>query len=180
MSSLPLAAWNNFYVIVGSVAGSLTGLTFVVITLLSGVNRTNMTGIHAFLTPTIVHFCNVLALAAFLSAPWESVASLSVGFATPGIAGLVYVGAIARRMAGFAKQYVPAHEDWLWNVIVPAAVYGTLLAMAFLSRRDMALSLYGVAAASVALLLIGIRNSWDVAVYSSTKKSADSGEPPRP
>jgi hypothetical protein len=179
MPSFPLAAWTNFYVIVGSVAGSLTGLTFVVITLSSGVNRANMTGIHAFLTPTIVHFCNVLALAAFLSAPWQSAIILSVGFATPGVAGLVYVGAIARRMAGFSTLYVPVHEDWLWNVIVPATAYGTLLAMAILSLHDTERSLYGVAAASVALLLIGIRNSWDVAVYNSTKKQPDSGESPR-
>jgi hypothetical protein len=32
----PLAAWQNFYVIIGSAAATLTGLLFVVITLVSG------------------------------------------------------------------------------------------------------------------------------------------------
>jgi hypothetical protein len=173
MPSIPLADWSNFYVIVGSAAGSLTGLTFVVIALSSGVNRANMTGIHAFLTPTIVHFCNVLGLAAFLSVPHQSVITLSAGFAAPGVAGLIYVGAIARRMRRLSAQYVPAREDWLWNVIVPAAVYGTFLAMAILVWQDLEHSLYGVAATSLALLLIGIRNSWDVAVWNSAKKQSD-------
>jgi AcrR family transcriptional regulator len=173
MSSIPLADWSNFYVIVGSAAGSLTGLTFVVIALSSGVNRANMTGIHTFLTPTIVHFCNVLALAAFLSVPRQSVITLSIGFAAPGVAGLIYVASIARRMRGIASQYVPVREDWLWNVIVPAAMYGTYLAMAFLAWHDLEHGLYGVAATSLGLLLIGIRNSWDVAVWNSSKKQPD-------
>ena len=32
----PLPTWQNFYVIIGSAAAALTGLTFVVITLIAG------------------------------------------------------------------------------------------------------------------------------------------------
>jgi hypothetical protein len=53
-----LAGWENFYVIVGSSAGALIGLQFVVITLIAvfpivkDVERAS----SAFATPTIVHF----------------------------------------------------------------------------------------------------------------------------
>jgi hypothetical protein len=39
MTFAPLADWNNFYVIAGSSAGGLTGLTFVVIALAADVQR---------------------------------------------------------------------------------------------------------------------------------------------
>jgi hypothetical protein len=174
MTLSPLADWNNFYIIVGSAAGGLTGLTFVVIALSAGVNRANTTGVHAFLTPTVVHFGAVLAVAAYLNVPRQSVLSLSIGFGLAGAAGLIYCAVIARRFGRFSAQYVPAREDWLWNLIVPAVVYATLLAMAALSWHQLELSLYGVAAASVALLFVGIRNSWDVAVWNSVKKTPES------
>src|SRR5690349_204628 len=70
----PLAGWDNFYVIVGSSAGALTGLMFVVITIVAG-NAPRRSGggeLAAYGTPNVVHFCAVLFLAAMLSAPWES------------------------------------------------------------------------------------------------------------
>ena len=75
----PLEGWENFYVIVGSSAGGLTGLTFVVIALVGDANRIRPTGIGAFVTPTIVHFGGVLALAAFMTMPHQGVLTLSVG-----------------------------------------------------------------------------------------------------
>src|SRR5204863_407714 len=57
----PLARWESFYVIVGSSGAALTGLQFVVITLMSeGSRPTGPATIRAFGTPTIVHFCAVL------------------------------------------------------------------------------------------------------------------------
>ena len=45
----PLAAWQNFYVIIGTSAASLTGLMFVVITLIAGARvRGSSGGLAAF------------------------------------------------------------------------------------------------------------------------------------
>jgi len=63
------AAWESFYVIVGSSAAALTGLQFVVMVLgaeISAVGTVHTT--RAFGTPTVVHFCAVLLNAAILSA----------------------------------------------------------------------------------------------------------------
>ena len=53
-----LAAWENFYVIVGSSAGALIGLQFVVITLIADtpIAQGQAQAGDAFATPTIVHF----------------------------------------------------------------------------------------------------------------------------
>jgi EamA domain-containing membrane protein RarD len=73
MTSALLADWNNFYVITGSAAAGLTGLTFVVIALAADTKRVNAKGLRAYVTPIIVHFCAVLTLAAYLSVPHQGV-----------------------------------------------------------------------------------------------------------
>ena len=56
---LPLATWQNFYVIVGTAAATLTGLMFVVITLIVQLRvqvSSPRSGIAVFSTPNVVHF----------------------------------------------------------------------------------------------------------------------------
>src|SRR5438067_6656686 len=69
-----LGAWRDFYVIAGTAAATLTGLTFVALTLVAGARRTagSSGGIGAFSTPTVVHFGAALLVAALLSAPWRA------------------------------------------------------------------------------------------------------------
>ena len=53
-SVLPLKHWESFYVIVGSSAAALTGLMFVVVTLLADSRRQRSGGaLDAFATPTL-------------------------------------------------------------------------------------------------------------------------------
>jgi hypothetical protein len=66
-----LAGWENFYVIVGSSAGALIGLQFVVITLIADapIARADAQASGAFSTPSVVHFGAVLFLSAIVTAP---------------------------------------------------------------------------------------------------------------
>src|ERR1700724_2764581 len=173
MDASLLAGWENFYVITGSSAGGLTGITFVVIALIRDGQRVRMTGLRAFLTPTIVHFGGVLTLAAYLSMPHQGVMSLSVGFGVAGLVGLIYGGVIAANLRRPGSVYIPVHEDWIWNVALPTIVYGGLLVMAFLVWRRPVQTLYGVSAACLLLLFIGIRNAWDIAVWMTVKQQRE-------
>ncbi|HWW92428.1 MAG TPA: hypothetical protein VN375_03605 [Vicinamibacteria bacterium] len=176
-----LTDWANFYVITGSAAAALTGLTFVVIALAANRSR-GMTsaGMRAFVTPTIVHFGSVLGLAAFLTVPGQNVTSLSLAFGAAGVAGLIYGGLVGLTMRRLGSRYVPVGEDWLWHVALPTLVYGALLVLGFLIRRRMEQSLYGVAAVSMLLLFLGIHNAWDVAVSISVNSKQDPGKAPEP
>lgn len=173
MELSPLSGWDNFYVIAGSAAAGLTGLTFVVITLSAGARRVNALGLHTFVTPTIVHFGAVLAVAAYLSMPRHGNLSLSLGLGAAGIAGLIYAAALRSRMQRLAPEYSPVAEDWIWNVILPAIVYGALLGMALLIWRWPHQSMYGVAAAVVLLMIIGIHNAWDIAVWNTVRRPVE-------
>jgi hypothetical protein len=182
-----LAGWENFYVLVGTTAGGLTGITFVVIALVQeALHGARPAGLGAFVTPTIVHFGGVLALAAFLSMPHQHLIGLSAGFGVTGIAGVLYGGTIARNMRQARGTYVPVLEDWLWNVILPTLVYGSLGGMAVIIWRWPEQTMYGVATLSVAMLFIGIRNSWDIAVWMTTahgppeSDSSKESPPPKP
>jgi hypothetical protein len=173
----PLTGWENFYVIAGSSAAGLTGLTFIVITLAAEARRVNPNGLRIFITPTIVHFSAVLAAAAFLSMPRQTVLSVSCGCGFAGAAGLLYVGAIGAGIRRIAIAYVPVREDWIWNVILPAAAYGCLFAVAFLILRWPVGSIYCVASALVLLMFVGIHNAWDIAVWNSLRKQDESTNP---
>jgi hypothetical protein len=170
MDASPLAGWDNFYVIVGSAAAGLAGLTFVVIALIRDVRNVRPTGLRAFVTPTIVHFGGVLALAAFLSMPHQHVATLSAGFVAGGLAGLGYGVSTALSLRRQGPEYVPVREDWIWNVILPSLAYAALFLMGVLIWARPAQTLFGVAAVSLALLFIGIRNAWDIAIWMTIQR----------
>lgn len=130
MAPSPLAEWDNFYVIIGSAAAGLTGLTFVVISLAAEAQRVSLVGLRTFVTPTIVHFGAALALSAYLTVPHHTVMSLCIGLAAAGVAGLAYIGAVTVAMRAVTAHYVPVQEDWIWNAIIPALAYLGLIAMA--------------------------------------------------
>jgi len=175
-----LTDWANFYVITGSAAGGLMGLTFVVIALAANVRGISPTGMRAFVSPTIVHFGTVLGLAAFLSVPRQNVTSLSLAFGAAGVAGMIYSVLVGVSMRRLGSLYVPVGADWLWHVMLPILLYVALLVLGLLIPRRMEQSLYGVAAVSMLLLFIGIHNAWDVAISISVSRKQDASKTPEP
>lgn len=160
-----LQAWSNFYVVIGTAGGSLTGLTFVVITLTAGRRLPGQSaGLAAFTMPTIVHFGAVLLVAALLSAPWKTFTTVTVLLVVIGACGVGYSGIVLRRLRR-VENYLLMIEDWVWYGIFPLAAYAALGITATLLPRDAELALFGIAGAILLLLFLGIRNSWDVVTY---------------
>ena len=160
-----LAGWANFYVIVGSSAGALIGLQFIIITLIADrpITDGQAEAGEAFATPTIVHFGAVLFLSAVLNAPWHAIAWAAVLCGLLGVAGLVYEIIVFRRMRG-QTAYTPEFEDWLFLLVLPFAAYATLVGSACVVRLSGG-ALFAVGAAALLLLFIGIHNAWDAVTY---------------
>jgi hypothetical protein len=174
----PLDAWDTFYVIIGSAAAGLTGLQFVVITLVADVRRqSSPETIDAFGTPTIVHFCAALLLSAILTAPWQRPLHAAVAVAMTGLAGLVYVVVIIRR-ARRQTDYHPVFEDWLWHAALPMVAYIVLLGGGAAFARYPRGPLFVIGAASLLLLFIGIHNAWDTVTYVAVIDRKPNSEPP--
>lgn len=161
-----LARWQNFYVIVGSSAGALIGLQFVVLSLLTEMRtaRVDAQAGSAFATPNIVHFGTVLGLSGILCAPWDGIGAASVLWGLVGVGGLVYAVVVIRRMRAQAA-YRPQFEDWLFYVLLPAAAYSLLALSAYAARFRLREALFGVGAAALLLLFTGIHNAWDAVTY---------------
>ncbi|HEY2244549.1 MAG: hypothetical protein WAV38_28715 [Xanthobacteraceae bacterium] len=160
-----LAAWDSFYVIVGSAAGALIGLQFVVVTLIAQKAITpEPEASAAFGTPTIVHFGAALLLSALLRAPWQTITTPVILWAAIGLCGVIYSLNVIWRMRR-QGAYEPQFEDWSFHVALPVAAYAILVLSAIAALSHMPESLFGVGAAALLLLFIGIHNAWDAVFY---------------
>ena len=161
------SGWENFYVIVGSSAGALIGLQFVVLTLVAGRPMTRddvrQAG-DAFATPSVVQFGAVLLLSAILSAPWNGIDIVSDLWGIVGLSGVVYTIMVARRQR-VQKVYRPVFEDWLFHAILPIGAYAMLAVSAWVVHSYERPGMYLVGGAALLLLFIGIHNAWDAVTY---------------
>jgi len=185
-----LAGWGNFYLITGTAAAALTGLQFVVQTLLASNALRPVSGgdpeggIAAFGTPTVVHFSLALLVSAVLCVPWPGYGGLRATLGVLGAGALVYSAVVLRR-ARRQRSYVPTTEDWVWHILLPAAANAAVLLAAVLLDRGAAGPLFVIAVATLLLLCIGIHNAWDTVTYltisalRATPSSAGEAAPSR-
>lgn len=159
-------AWENFYLIVGPSAAALIGLLFVVATLTASLDRAKVASSNSlYMTPVVFHFAVVMvlsAVASIASLPHQAMAVLA------GVCALAGFAHAARICLAIQTRNTP--EENHWSDIhcyggVPAAIY------AFLAGAAGAIWLGEPGAANLlgftllALLLISIRNAWDLVTY---------------
>ena len=77
---------------------------------------------------------------------------------------MAYAFVVARRMRR-QDAYEPVFEDWLFHVTLPSIAYAALAVSSFWSRAHEREALFGVGAAVLLLLFVGIHNAWDGVAY---------------
>ena len=93
--------WENYYLMVGSSAGALIGLMFVVVTLTAGRDRAEVDrGKHLYTSPIVWHLSVILALSGAAAVP--GVSARFFGFTTMGLAvlGFAWGSGCGHRMVG--------------------------------------------------------------------------------
>jgi hypothetical protein len=168
----PIEGWDNFYVIVGSSAAGLTGLTFVVIALAADAHVVRLSGLRAFVTPIVIHFGSALWIAALMCIPGQTDISLSACIIASGAIMTAYAAITTYRMYRGRHDYRPALEDWIWNASVPLLCYLALLVAGIWALHQPAAALYVVGAVALTLLFVGIHNAWDLAVWITVERPA--------
>ncbi|HZV80106.1 MAG TPA: hypothetical protein VFF60_10910 [Candidatus Binatus sp.] len=173
-ASSMLPEWSSFYVMTGSSAAALTGLMFVVITLVMNTERVrrNPEGISTFSTPTVMHFSAALLFSATLCAPWHTLVDATVLIGLVALAGAVYMLRIMYQTRR-TREYSADLEDWLWYNIIPFLAYILMLGGAIGLLAFPAKALFVLGGGVVLQLFVGIRNAWDVVTYIAV-----SGPPP--
>ncbi len=160
---------------IGSAAATLTGLVFVVITLVSRTPgaRTD-DGLATFTTPTVLHFCGALLISAIAIAPWRSLLAVAVLVGAAGLYGVLHMVYVMRR-ARRLSTYDPDLEDWICYTILPFIAYGALCGGAIGLATVPVNAMFAVAGGVIVLVFTGIHNAWDVVTFLVT---GGAGEPP--
>ncbi len=161
--------WSTFYFLTGSAAANLTGIMFVVITLIDRTDRARTRdGLRVFTTPTVLHFAGVLFISASMLVPWSSFVPLTcvlVLVGGYGLAHLVVVAKHAKRM----PSYEPDVEDWIAYTTLPIAAYVAIVAGGLALLRFPEQGVPAIACGAMLLAGLGIRNAWDVVTFIVTE-----------
>ena len=166
---LQLEKWHEFYLLIGTAGMTLTGLLFVVVSLGPRLIATQQaTGVRAFVSPNAVYFTTTLVVSALLMVPDLPAVAIGTCLCFGALACLGYL-AYTKVHQQWRQNKLPV-LDWIWFVGLPIASYALLLlsGIGFLLR--FALSMHGVALALILLLVIGIRNAWDLVIFISQKE----------
>jgi len=172
--------WDSFYLLVGGAAGALIGLFFIVVTLIRGGDTgLKLRGASVYMTPTVAHLAMVLLLSAVATAPGLPMPLVGVIF---GGCALTCLGFTARALFMFVTESIKAShwsDVWAYSVC-PFAACLVMAGSVVLIWFDPVWAARGIAASVVALLLIAIRNAWDLVTWITATKGGDLEPPPPP
>lgn len=173
---LQLQQWQNFYMLLGGASATLVGLMFIAISL--GSSRWTpeerpilAASFSAFMSPTFIHFVYVLVTAVVVFVPTLNETVLGGLLVLTGIGSL---GHIARHLPFLLNRYRARRidrSDLVCYSLLPSIGYilyldaGIGLLRAALRGMRPAHAFDALAAASVLLLVIGVRNAWDLVVF---------------
>ena len=171
------SAWSAFYTLTGSSAAALTGLTFVVITLLRDSEKRSATdGIPRVSAATVAHFTAGLMISGILLAPWPTLLAPCTLLGFAGAIGVSYQFRLLSYTSRASSSYKPDVEDRVWYTFLPMFAYAVILGGAIALTTVAHLAVYAPAAGVALLILIGIHNSWDIVTFITITTQQSSGD----
>jgi hypothetical protein len=167
--------WHEFYELLGTAAAALLSLLFVVASIGANALTAESAGAtRTFMSPVAFHYANVLFLGLVALIPtqtWESF-GLTLGVAAAGSLGysiVILVRVLRDSRADMA--------DNLAYGAVPAVCYTAGLIASVLILKQSAAGLEVLAGAALLLLVVNIRNAWDL-MLAMARRSASVNRPP--
>jgi hypothetical protein len=158
--------WDNYYLMVGSSAGALIGLMFVVVTLTAGRGRAETErGKHLYTSPIVWHLGVILTLSGAASVP--DISAKLFGAVAGGLALIGLAMGLRSAVGIYRRPSAPeaAAFDTFWYGLAPALVYLGVGVAAFGILRGSAWGAPMLAAGLMALLLVSIHAEWDLVTY---------------
>ena len=174
-----LEQWHEFFLLCGTAGVTLTGVLFIVISLgPSIIASENATGVKAFISPNVVFFTTVFVVSNALLAPELPESLVGWLLCVGAVLSMLYLWSV-RGPQRWRENGLPA-VDLVWYVALPYLAYASTLVagVGFLRADERALPL--VAATVVFMLVIAIRNAWDLAVWIPLQERNPDRKPPDP
>ena len=158
--------WENFYLLIGSAAGALIGLLFVVATLNNRVERSKaLRGTMLYMTPIVFHFAMIVVMSAVAMVP--HLAREGAGGATSAWAfvGLVH-GAVILTMFRLVRSPGQPHWSDIWfYAVAPTVIYAAMAGASWTVWSGNPWAQAAIAAILVSLLMLCVRNAWDLVTW---------------
>ena len=165
-----LADWHEFYALLGGAAGALLSLLFVVASIGASVMSADTAGgTRTFMSPVAFHYANVLFLGLVALIPaqtWESFGLTLV---------VAAAGSLAYSLVILVRVLRNSRADMIDNFsygAVPAICYTAGLVSSVLILKENAAGLDVLAGAALLLLVINIRNAWDLMLSMARRAAA--------
>jgi hypothetical protein len=171
-----LDGWHEFYGLLGTAAAALVALLFVAASIGAGylsIARSSPT--HTYTTPIVFHYTYVLFLSLVALIPINTDRSLAAIIGVSAAIALIYSCFIfVRVMRGDAVDL----DDRLSYGASPLVAYTAALAAAIFMFEHSRIGPPLLAGVLVLLLLINIRNAWDLTVFFTQRRSTEGNPAP--
>jgi hypothetical protein len=161
-----LGAWHDLYMLVGTASATLVGLLFVA----ASVGARFFTAdrhmaLRLFLSPSVVHFTSVLVACLIAISPLRSWKVLAAFLGGDSLFGLLYAAVVWRNMVRHGFTTNIDVEDRVCYAVLPALGYAIMAAACLVLADEVDAGCGMLAFAMVVLLLVGIRNAWDMTAW---------------
>jgi hypothetical protein len=170
-----VSPWHDLYILIGTASATLIGLMFVAASVGTGVySQDRYHALRAFLSPTVVHFACALAACMFAIAPLRSWTLFGLLIGATGLYGIGYAFIVWRNMLRHGLTVTIDLEDRICYAAIPAVGYATMLAACVILLVGDAVGCDLLAIAMGLLLMIGIRNAWDMTIFTVMRRGQGS------
>jgi hypothetical protein len=159
-----LDGWHEFYTLLGTAAAALVALLFVAASIGASVmthTPESAANTRTFMSPVVFHYTNILFLSLIALIPtltWP-IFGLVVGIAA--ISSLIYSAVIMMRVH---RSTLADNADRFGYGGAPVVAYAAGFVAAGFILKQSSLGLDILAGAALLLLVINIRNAWDLMI----------------
>jgi hypothetical protein len=167
--------WHEFYELLGTAASTLVALLFVAVSVGVGLLTTERAGpTRLYLSPIILHYASVLFISLIIMIPTLGNRMLGAIIGLCGTVGLVGSVVITVRLFRDSKsEFVDRFAYGAWPFVAYAGVAAAGVFIIMSSPRAPII----LAASLLLLLLVNIRNAWDLTI-TFARRHGDKVHPP--
>jgi hypothetical protein len=157
-----LSEWREFYLMLGAAAAALLALLFVAVSVAVGfVTRRSAAETRVYMSPVVVHFGTLIFLSGVALAPVKEPLLTIVVVGLAGVFGTV-VAIVAAVHVFRHRGRLIVFPDHLTYGAIPVLGQIVIVVSAGLMAANNAWALHVLAAGLLILLVVNIRNTWDL------------------
>ena len=166
-----LEHWHEFYLLIGTAAAALVALLFVAASVGAGLLSQQPGGpTRTYVSPIAFHFTSALFVSAAALVPSHTRLTLGVLVGLNAIAGMIYAAFVMRRL--FTDNIADLADRFCYGIL-PLIAYAAGLWAAYLIFYGSIHAPEFLAATVVLLLIVNIRNAWDLMLSLSRRRARE-------